>query len=66
MEFVEVMRKAHEMCKDFSVCSNCPIYYPAPNTCLLTLMNEPEKAERAISAYIFQRAYLRRKENATE
>ena len=62
MEFVEVMEKAQEMCKDFSVCSNCPIYYPGPSTCWHTLFFEPEKA---INDYIFRRTILMEgKENA--
>lgn len=60
MEFVEVMKKAHEMCKDFPVCSDCPIYYPGPFTCWNVLFHEPEKAELAIIDY------SRRKENAAE
>lgn len=60
MEFVEVMNRAWEMCKDFPVCSECPIYYPAPSTCWHTLMCDPEKAEKSIIDY------FRRKENAVE
>lgn len=60
MEFVEVMKKAREMCKDFTVCSNCPIYYPGPSTCWCTLFYESDKAEKAIIDY------FRRKENAAE
>lgn len=60
MEFVEVMKKARDMCKDFRVCSDCPIYYPGPFTCWNVLFHEPEKAETAIIDY------SRRKENATE
>lgn len=60
MEFVEVMKKAKEMCADFSVCSDCPIYYPGPFTCIMVLFNCPKNAEKAIIDY------FRRKENATE
>lgn len=58
MEFVEVMKKAHEMCADFRICSECPIYYPGPLTCVMTMLTNPEKAEKAIIDY------FRRKENA--
>ena len=60
MEFVEVMKKVKEMCDDFHKCSDCPIYYPAPHACLLTLKCDPARAEKAIIDY------FRRKENATE
>lgn len=60
MEFVEVMKKAHDMCKDFPLCCECPIYYPATTTCHLVLFCEPEKAEKAIIDY------FRRKENASK
>ena len=64
MEFTEVMKRAQEMCKDFTVCSNCPIYFPGPSTCWCTLFYEPEKAENAIINYYMRKN--RRKENATE
>ena len=52
MEFVEVMKRAQEMCKDFAVCSNCPIYYAGSYSCWFTLLNDPDKAERAIIDYL--------------
>lgn len=60
MEFVEVMKRAKEMCKDFTDCSKCPLYYPSPFTCWSTLFYESEKAEKAIIDY------FRRKENAAQ
>lgn len=64
MEFVEVMKRAQEMCKDFTLCGNCPIYYPGPFTCWSKLFREPEKAENAIINYYMMKN--RRRENAAE
>ena len=60
MEFVDVMKKANDMCADFLDCRACPIYSPTVFTCWNVLFHEPERAEKAIIDY------SRRKENATE
>lgn len=49
------MKRAQEMCKDFA----------GSYSCWFMLLNEPDKAEKAINEYIFAKAYLRRKENAS-
>jgi len=61
MEFVEVMKRAQEMCNNFPECDKCPIYQSVTTiTCWHTLIYEPEKAEAAIIGY------FRRKENASK
>lgn len=67
MEFVEVMKRAQEMCRDFPDCINCPLFHPSiTTTCWHKLIYEPEESEKAINEYIFRKAYLRRKENAAK